>query len=555
MDRVRVGLTLRAGGQSLTVAGGDVTRFEVVLESHGHEGEVDFVVDDDQAYGGGEKDAFLATFLGPELMEVELTVAVVHADVAVAGTPTPVAVHGLVRDKTLIEEDAFATRHDAVLARRYRVRFCDPARLLWRQHQPCELYVGKTLRDVLEAQRGEKVDLDYDWDAELGATRAQIFLGLGASEPPTSFHDFVMWLVDSRNGYFGYDHATHRYRLAAQKPAPAAPIQLFRPELARCALHLPEVPRHTAAVLNACSESPAKQLGEQAQAVAGVRQERLVRTPIAADVDARLGRDAAGVKLRGLELELGYDRLPGQPFVPGDLVELAADHGFSPAGLAVTQGPFRAVRVELRGEAGERDGEAEGGDDAADAEHLASDRPYDLRVRARLERKDETFVHLPAYVAPRYPVLVEGRVVSEVEGDQTWQAYPDAVTAQDGYKIEIPLWQVEGKPLQIVAPFQPGSSPGQLYLPAYKQQRVLVALTLDQAAIAGFLDWRPGARLGGDGQGDQLLLGKSLTSSTAITHAYEDAQPVFRMLRTNARDTALVEMKEGSLLIQVKEGD
>jgi hypothetical protein len=151
MDRVRVGLVLRADGQTCTVVGGDVTRFHVVLESHGFEGEVELVVADDQAYGGGEKDAFLAAFLGPELMEVELTLAVVHTDVAAAAAPTLIVVHGLVRDKMLVEEDVRTTRHDGVLARRYGVRFCDPAQLLWRQHQPCELVVGKTLRDVLDA--------------------------------------------------------------------------------------------------------------------------------------------------------------------------------------------------------------------------------------------------------------------------------------------------------------------------------------------------------------------------------------------------------------------
>jgi hypothetical protein len=67
-----------------------------------------------------------------------------------------------------------------------------------------------------------------------------------------------------------------------------------------------------------------------------------------------------------------------------------------------------------------------------------------------------------------------------------------------------------------------------------------------------FLDWRPGARQAVDGQGDALVLGKSPTSSTALTHTYEDANPVFRLLRTNAKDVELLEIKEGSLMLQVK---
>jgi hypothetical protein len=541
MDRLRLQLTLRAGGQAHTVAGGDVLDFDVALHSHGVEGTVTFAVADDQSYGGRQKDQLLAGFLEPDLIELELTISAVHSDAGGEARPAPLTVRGLVCERTLVERDYAATRQDGVLERVYQVRFGDPARVLWSQHQPCQLHVGKSLRQVLDAHKGGLVELDYEWDDELASVRPQLFLGLGASEPPTSFYDFVVWFADTRNGCFGYDHARHRYHLRAAKPAPGATVHLFRTEVEASTLRWPAVPRHGIAVLNSYSESPAQKAGQQPRATAGVRQERLVRTPIAGDVDAAVTLAGARVKVRGPELELACSRLPSQPFVPGDLVVLDADHGFAPKGLLARQ-PFRAVSVRLTGRAPED----------ADAGHLAPDRVYALRLDAVLERQEETFVHLPPYLPPRYPALVEGRVVSEAEGDQSWQAFKDAASG-DRYRIEIPLWTEDEKPVQVVAPFEPGSSPGQLYLPAYKKQRVLVALELERASIARFLDWRPGARLADGGQGDQILLGTSPTSNTAISHAYQDSQPVFRMLRTNAKDMALVEMKEGALLIQVKE--
>jgi hypothetical protein len=57
-----------------------------------------------------------------------------------------------------------------------RIRFVDPAQLLWQQHFPCELYTGKTWQDVIEAHKGTQIQLMYDWTI-LTTKRAHVFLG------------------------------------------------------------------------------------------------------------------------------------------------------------------------------------------------------------------------------------------------------------------------------------------------------------------------------------------------------------------------------------------
>ena len=40
-----------------------------------------------------------------------------------------------------------------VLYRHYRIAFADPAYVLWRQHFPCDLMTGKSVKDLFEAHR------------------------------------------------------------------------------------------------------------------------------------------------------------------------------------------------------------------------------------------------------------------------------------------------------------------------------------------------------------------------------------------------------------------
>ena len=74
-----------------------------------------------------------------------------------------------------------------------------------------------------------------------------------------------------------------------------------------------------------------------------------------------------------------------------------------------------------------------------------------------------------------------------------------------------------------------------------------------RAAEERFLEWRPEARLPMEGQGDQLLLGKSTKSFTSVEHRYEEEKPVFHILRTNDKDTAIIKISEGALMLRVKQ--
>ncbi len=540
-ERLEPSLTLTIGSKAHHIVPGHIRAFELNLHSWGLEGWVEFLVADNQSVGGQQTDELLADFLKPDLCKVSLELKSINSDAPSSVTITPLKVQGLVSDKTLTELPVSTSKPgSSVIFRRYGVRFVDAARLLWSQHFPCVLYTQKTLKDVIEAHKGEHLTLAYDWSAEAEATRPQLFVGLPV-ERGVSFYDFVLWFVSTRGGVFSYEHATGQYKLAAAKDASGQPLTLRAEEVSAAELLFPEVIRHQVTVLNSWAEGPTTEDVQQDQAVTGIRHDVLLRTPISDEAQARKTLEQARLFTRGLELELTWCRFPLGALMPGALVKLPSHASWATSGIPVSD-TFRVRHLLLRGEAEQA---------SPDAERDAPNAEYSLSLSMRLERKDEKWVELPEFAPPRYPSLVEGFIVSEVgeDKDETWQAYTDSKTSQDSYRVKIPLWEDQ----IITVPFEPNLLPGHFYFPAFKGERVLVALELEHSRLERFLDWRAGARLPADAQGVHLLVGKTTKSNTSMKHYYEDGKPVFLLHRLNEKDTAKLHIREGGLVLEVKE--
>jgi len=540
-ERLAVSLTLTIAGKAHKVIAGSIKRVSLDLSSWGFEGEVEFVLTDTQGNKGKDNAALLKAFLKPDLVEVALEVKAVLPETSSQPTHTALKLKGYVTDKTLVEEVITTGDSDLVLHRRYGVRFTDAAHLLWRQHYPCALYTQKSLQQVLDLHKGDKIPLAYDWDAVLGSTRPLIFVGLEPQQG-ASFYDWVLWLVHSNVGVFSYDYPAQGYRLGEAKDASGTPQDLFPLNLSELEVVFPEIIRHEVTVLNAVAEGPRTEPVTQEKAVTGIRHDVLLVTPIADEVQARVDLETKRLKVRGPEVELTWRSFPEKALTPGALVKLPANEAWSAAGVA-TDTVLRIRELRLSLEVTDEMGQDEVyGDDYA---------LFSFQMSTRLEPKDELHVDLPAWQPPAYPRYVEGLIVSEqgADEDETWQAYTDSATSQDGYKVKIPLYEDQ----VIAAPFNPNLLPGHFYFPAYKGERVLVALDFQRAWIKRFLDWRTGARMPQDGQGVQLLVGKTPENGTAIKHYYTDDKPVFLMQRTHDKDTQKIQIGEGTLLIEVKE--
>ncbi len=538
-DRLEVSVTLTIAGTSYAFGGGGVSHVELWLESHGFSGTVELLVQDDEAQGGGFEDTLLDAFLGAELVQVTVEVTSVFHQPETSESLAPIRVAGLVTHKSMEELLLRHSTEQPILVRRYRFGLADPARVLWTQHFPCQLYTNTTPEAVIDEHSGEHITFSYDW-GELAASKPQWFvhlpLGHGAS-----FYDFVVWVTDERGGVLTYDYATQQYALTALEDASAAAQPLFGDDVHTAEIVVPATPRHVVVVADSYGDGPRSETIEQDQAVAGVRHDRPMRSSIAQDVDDAVTLQRTRLRLPKCEAALRFARMPTVDVVPGTLLTLAAANRWSERSALVT--PTWRVR-ELRLV-------ASASSPALDHDHQLASTGYVVELSARLTQSDDPRANLPSYRAPHYPAYVEGKVVSEKgeDGEKTYQTYRNETTSLDEYTVKVPLWDDQ----RITVPFEPGQGSGNVYVPSYRDERVLLAMELESARIERLLDWREGAALSMDVQGEQILLGKSPTSHTSINHVYEDDAPVLNVARTHDDDTSLVRLGEGTLLVQVQE--
>ncbi len=539
-ENLEITLTLTIAGTEHAIAGGNVRGFSLCMEPWGVSGSIEFVMQDDASWGGKYTDDLLADFVKADLCEVSLSITPGHLETNTEADDAKITTSGIVLEKSVREDVIKRVLDDpAVLFRRYRVTFVDPAQALWRQHFPVALYTEKAFKDVVEAHKGDKITLTYDWDV-ITTTASITFFHLDPASR-SSFYDLVIWYVRQRNGVFTFDHAEGTYSIKGVKDTSGEASQLVLDDLASMTSFFPEIPRYKPRVLNSYTETPRTELIENANAATGMFRDTLLRTPITQDVDDRVTLETARPLLPLREVEVSFRRFPTVAMSPGSLVNISTTGGHSANLLASTE-PFRVIFLSLEARAADDGPEPTYGDTAAN---------FSLECEARLEGQSEGRVRLPSVVDPRFPGHLEGKVLSAVgeDTDITYEFETDADTSLDLYRIKIPLFEDQ----EVNAPYEPESGAGNLYLPLYKNQRVIVAFDFGKATVIRMIDWRSEARVPMDGQGQHLFLGKTSTNNTSVLHDYQDEKPVLRVLRTNDKDTVLFRLEEGKLTLKVEE--
>lgn len=543
---IRLELSSVLSPRPVLLSGHDVTGLELDLRSYGFTGELTVLVSDDVALLSEDKDDLLALFRAPDLIKVHLTVQAYHLDEDINTLPVPLELDGMVTERAMSEH--VAKLGNAPLSfRRYIFRFADAAQVLWRQHFPCELFTHKSLRQVIDGYRTTHLTIEYP-DLDVGKVVPMIFLGCDAEHRGSeraSFYDLLMWRLDEMDKIWVYDYTRKVYQIHGRKPLPV-PFDLIPHDIDRLATYYPEYPRYQKNVLNDFVEATQNRLIDNLKKVVTLRQDHLFNTMIPSDFTAEVQKRTTAFRLPRPEFVMHYHAFPSKPYTPNvgidfraDALDLAAEDLAIPteAKLEVC----RVYRLHLRGERTDIDIRP-----VYDGLVPAT---FKLRTSLWLELSSDTELRLPPYILPRYPVAIEGRVVSEYGSaqEETYQFYPELLSRLPRYKVMIPLWANQ----IVTTPYYPNTLPGQFYFPLYKYERVLVNMFFDKAMICEFREWRATAQLPQDSQGDQLLLGKTPINRTSVRHTYEDLNPVFEIERLNQFDNELVKLAEGNLLLQV----
>jgi hypothetical protein len=577
----QLALTLRVipkGGTTTTVLGGDIKLFDLQLTNYGLSGTLEFDVYDDTAVGGRETDKLLPAFLKSPLIRVELDVAGAISDTT---TPrAPVTLKGIVSKRSLRELPVVNLKNNKqVTVRRYRVEVADAARVLWGQHHPCKLYADKTMDFVIKDHKSDLVTFEekWDWASKTPYKTKLVFFALDPSIGKASFYDFLIWYVDRHRLIFSYDCTKDRYSIVEEKvDGTGAAIKVLRLDFdarkgdgggelessvdhddTRFELHgpgltidFPEVPRYLPNVIDSFTgDSIAAVNIPNPYADAKTGCDTLLRTALLTELNDRASLEQARLTTEpNPELTAVFHRFPAQPIFPGDVVEFDDGPGqWNSDSFQVQKKSFRVFAATLSGRAVQQN---------AGDYHGSKTCDYHLSYATRLELKSDLKTpRLPPFVEPTYPVHVEGKILSDVGAtDELTYDPKQEDTGLFDYRVEVPLWKDTAP--EITAPYNPGRLPGQMFFPAYKGERVLLALTWRKAWIESFLDWRPDVRIPADSQGNHMLLGKNPTSRTSLINYYENQsslQPIFEIARTHNNDLQTIRISEGNLRIEVKE--
>ncbi len=528
-------LTLTISGKTYSIPEGNVKSLALDLYPYGYQGEVSFVVDSEKS-----KDTLLAPLTTNDLIEVSLTVATYVNNTQ--GTLTPLSLKGLVTSRYFTEQLLhLPAGKDIMLLRHYHLVFADPAQVLWKQHYPCDLLVDSTLKALITAHTPTQITMVYNWDAVLSVHYPVLSLSLGTAINQASFYDYLIWLVDTYNGVFSYDYGTHKYTLSAAKIKSGTALSLDHEEVAGYIVDYPEVHRFQPNVLNAYSENPQTTAITNAAVTTKIRRDYIASYPVAADMQARVTLETARFKQHLHEVRLEYQHFQLQVTPPGKLVNFKGSILWNKL-LYIQAKNYRVKEWHLNAQVTEQE---------LTMDMNMAYSHYDMECNLTLESVLETFVPLPTYTLPSYPVFVEGKIVSEkgADDDMTYQFYTDSDTSANYYKVSIPLWTKQ----KVRADYQPNQDGGQFYFPPYKNARVLIRLEFNRAYIESFLDWGTGTALPLDSQGNQLVMGTSATSQNIIKHNYVDSKPELQIQRTQDKDVELLQFSDGYILLQTQQ--
>ncbi len=527
-DTLKVQVTLTSGETSAHVDGGNVKHVRLDLKSYGHDGEVRIwcVVQDGQ-------DDFFALVTKPDLLEIEVSVAKNLYDVT--SIPTPLEVRGVVTSRSMREIASKEETGKPALYREYLLAFADPAQALWGDHRPSVIYSKTKLQKVFQENTPSKVSVETGWSA-LQTTRPIVCLGLGNDS--ASFYDFAFWLADNEYGHVWYDYTAQKLVFGDDKPNGGETVAIGAGAISGPGSFRVRFPRwHRAAVqlVNSRDGSTQKLEVTQPTAVDGVRRDYLVHTPVEATAAARQALEQKRYAPGVYEVVVDCDAYPQFYIAPGKMATLGGD--FSGA-LMVSDTTFRVVTMRLEAEATNQTPEF-------DIENEFTE--YAISVELGLETSDDPTWRGPAYRTPRYPVEVEGKVLSAVgqSGDRTYTVF-DGDAAVGVYQVNFPNWNST-----ITIAVTPDFLPGHLYFPVNKDSRVFVSLMFDSARISRYLDWGQDVVVPNASQGNHLLLGRNQQSETSIMHSYVDGEPQLVIGRVNSGDQGTVTVKEGVMILEL----
>ncbi len=550
IDSLAFVLVLKINDKSEKVPGANIKQCQLNLTSHGFSGSLGFWLPAEQ-----RDDNLISQFSSEDLIEVDLSIMPVLNLPEPA--PEPLKIIGLVTDKSVTELQTTALSKRPVLYRYYQLNFADPAKVLWQQHFPCELYVEQSMATVIKAQIPALFQLELKLDllddlqpmiclglgkrqmVNVGAVNQRAFISDKLNASAGSFYDFIIDYLETNNAFLIYDYTQQKYVISDEK-LPLSDNKGFLPhEVSTVSNYWPESLRYNTQLLNAVADNPQQEMLDNSLMVDGIRKDQLVRYPIASSFTNKKSVELTKLNSHGQELSIQFSQWPLQSFYPN--IGFKVDSKVWGDKALYANQDYRAYQLSINIQAVDNNQEED-----IDTEFTQ----YQLHYQTCAELTKSKKQRLPIVCPTSFPLYVEGKIVSTIgeDSDKTYDITENKDTGQSEYQVYIPLWD---KNIKIL--FEPDYMNSHFYFPYYRDNKILVAFDLYQASIIKVLSWGDRVRLPVATQGNHILFGKNENDETSLRHVYEDSKPVLNIKRQKEKDTELVRLEEGSIILQTCE--
>lgn len=537
-DNLQINVDLTIKGTSHKVDGSNIKSVNIDLSQWGFTGSISFYMSNHP-----QKEKLYDSFIKDDLINISLNIKY-GLTTPKKEKVVPLLLKGIVCDRGYHEvsgsyqEDTLLKSHP-VLYRIYTVTFTDPAAFYWKQSFPVKLYVDSTYKSVITDQKTTDIVITYDWDV-VDKVHPQILVSCSDIGGKVSFYDFLVSYVKDNQGYLLYDYQKSSYTLASKRQKDKDPVSRWALQLGWHEVDLPRVNYSKTSIIDAVAPTPSTQVLANSNAI-----KPLARDLVSIYTTPQLFKEGVALE-KQKETQVrnpvrwGYSCFPYQISSPNELVHFNGPDWSKQSYLYNKQ--FRIDRLKLQAELIE---EIE--TDTLNHPNGAYEITY--QIDALLDK--DTQISYPEVNVPQYPVQVEALVYSD-QGKQDEAVYmytEDKNTSVRYYQCEVPVWNK----LKVRVAHEPDNLNGQIYMPPYKGQKVLLGMYQNSSRILAYLDWRTYASLPLDGQGNHLVFGKSQTDRTTIKHAYTNNIPQLDINRTLQKDTQTISMGDGFIVLHAKE--
>jgi hypothetical protein len=524
-------LELKIDSHKTTIEAGDIKGLTINQNSFGFDVLIRFWVISKKST---DQDALVSHFTKDSPIDASLSL---KRKFERPGSSTdPWILKGLVYSRELFEQVYPAVNREPVLQREYILRFADPAQVLWRDHHPVDLYVDKSLKDIISAQTNDHVKMSTTWT--VATTKHPIHcLALGLEFGKASFYDFIHWFADTRHGFIYFDSEKMKYELGKAKKDVGRAQELDPSDLKDTEIFFPEVSRVTKTIHNSFAPKTSSTPVKNSASITGVREDIVLTSPAASVATTRKKYEGTRETSKEHTLKLDWGRLPTSNIQPGCLLKPASNAWSS--NRMSTDKVYRVFQINFQAESKNQGATENVGEES---------NIYKIRLTTELEPKDSKTQRTAHYHRPRWPLHLEAKIDSTSGGkkDLTYQPLSKSEDAVDTYNLEVGLF----KKVKLRAPYRPQTLSNHYYVPLYKDQRVIVELSFQHAEIVRILDWRKGAKLPTDSQSNHLLLGKPDEGHTSMLYGHVDNKAQFTIVRDDEGDKQIIELKDGVIVFE-----